>query len=244
VRFEGVRVDAPGGGNAILAGCDLRVDPGEVVAVVGVTGSGKSTLAGLLPRLIEADAGRVSLGSDAAGWTDVRAFPLADLRRRVHVVPQEGFLFSDSIAANLRLADPRASEDDLRRALRLAAAEDVVAAKPEGLETRLGDRGVTLSGGQRQRLCLARALLARPAILGLDDATSALDAVTERTVLGNLRTLGGGVTILVVASKLSTILLADRVLLLEGGRIADQGTHHELLARSAAYRDLVGADHG
>jgi ABC-type multidrug transport system fused ATPase/permease subunit len=244
VRFSGVGVAAPGGGNAILSACDFTIRPGEIVAVVGMTGSGKSTLAGLLPRLVEADTGTVALGSDAAGWTDVRRLPLDVLRRQVHVVPQEGFLFSDSLAANLRLGAPQASDADLREALTLAAADEVVGHLAEGLATRIGDRGITLSGGQRQRICLARALLAKPAVLGLDDATSALDAVTERRVLNNLRRFGAGITVLVVASKLSTILLADRVLLLSGGQIAAQGTHAELADTSAEYRELLGLDHG
>ena len=244
LRLEAVRVNAPGGGNAILEDCSFTVAPGELVAVVGVTGSGKSTLAGLLPRLVEADAGRVLVGSDAAGWRDVRDLELASLRRAVHVVPQESFLFTETLAANLRLTRPEATDDELRTALAQAAATDVLAGLPDGLATRIGDRGVTLSGGQRQRISLARALLARPAILGLDDATSALDAVTERTVLANLRNLGSATTVFIVASKLSTILLADRVLLLDGGRIAASGTHAELSRTSASYRDLLGVDHG
>ena len=244
VRLEDVRVAAPNGGNAILEDLSFTIAPGEVVAVVGVTGSGKSTLAGLLPRLVEADSGRVLVGSDALGWRDVRELELGSLRRAVHVVPQESFLFTDTLAANLRLTKPEATDDELRAAMAQAAASDVLAGMSDGLATRIGDRGVTLSGGQRQRICLARALLARPAILGLDDATSALDAVTERTVLTNLRQLGRATTVFVVASKLSTILLADRVLLLAGGRITASGTHAELARTSAAYRDLLGVDHG
>lgn len=248
LRLSNVRVEAPGGGNAILDDCSFTVAPGEIVAVVGMTGSGKSTLAGLLPRLVEADAGEVAIGNDAHGWTDVRRLNLPELRHAVQVVPQEGFLFSDTLAANLRLAAPQATEDELREALRLAAADEVLALLPDGLATRIGDRGTTLSGGQRQRICLARALLAKPAILGLDDATSALDAVTERRVLNNLRRFGNGAgdntTVVVVASKLSTILLADRVLLLSGGKIAALGTHESLAAGSAEYRDLLGLDHG
>ncbi len=240
LRLTGVRVTVPGGGTPILDDCSLTIAPGEVVAVVGVTGSGKSTLAALPPRLVEAAAGEVALGSDAGGWTDVRDVRLADLRQRVQVVPQEAFLFSDTLAANLRLSAPTATDDDLHAALRLAAADEILPHLEHGLATRIGDRGTTLSGGQRQRICLARALLAKPAVLGLDDATSALDAVTERRVLANLRTLGPATTILVVASKLSTILLADRVLLLAEGRIAAQGTHAELAAASAAYRELLG----
>jgi ABC-type multidrug transport system fused ATPase/permease subunit len=164
------------------------------------------------------------------------------------VVPQESFLFSDTLAANLRLTAPHASDQQLLHGLRLAAAEDVLERLPQGLATPLGDRGVTLSGGQRQRLSLARALLGEPDILCLDDATSALDAISERQVLNNIRQLrreqGRATTLLVISSKLSTILLADRVLMLQDGRIAASGTHAELLKTSPDYRDLLGIDHG
>jgi ABC-type multidrug transport system fused ATPase/permease subunit len=246
VRFSDVRVASPGG-NPILDGCSFHVRPGEIVALVGTTGSGKSTLTALLPRLLQVDDGEVAIGSDERGWTDVREFSLEHLRRHVHVVTQECFLFSDTLAANLRVADPHASDADLLRALELAAAADVIERLPRGLDTQLGDRGVTLSGGQRQRLCLARALLAKASILGLDDATSALDAATERTVLRNIRefrdTAGrNAVTVLVVSSKLSTILMADRVLLLADGYIAAQGTHRDLSRTCAAYRELMGIE--
>jgi ABC-type multidrug transport system fused ATPase/permease subunit len=206
-------------------------------------------LAALLPRLLEADAGAVAIGSDESGWKDVRTLELGQLRRRVHVVTQESFLFSDTLAANLRVADRQASEAELLAALELASAGDVIERLPLGLETPLGDRGITLSGGQRQRLCLARALLAKATILGLDDATSALDAATERTILHNIRnyknTAGGrAMTVLIVSSKLSTILMADRVLLLADGRISAQGTHQELSSSRRAYRELMGIEHG
>lgn len=249
VRLDQVRVAAPGGGRPILRGCSLTIQPGEIVALVGATGSGKSSLAALLPRLLEVESGSVSIGSDSAGWTDVRRLDLHELRQRVQVVTQETFLFSDTLAANLRVAAPAASDAELLAGLDLAAAGDVIARLPEGLETPLGDRGVTLSGGQRQRLCLARALLARASILGLDDATSALDAATERTVLQNIRRFkkadgGRAVTVLIVSSKLSTILMADRVLLLADGTIAAEGTHAQLAASSGAYRELMGIAHG
>jgi ATP-binding cassette, subfamily B, bacterial len=245
VRLTHVRVASPGGGNAILEDCSFRIQPGEIVALVGTTGSGKSSLAALLPRLLEADSGTVAIGSDALGWRDVREFDLGQLRRRVHVVTQESFLFSDTLAANLRVADPHAGDAELLAALDLASAGDIMERLPQGLRTPLGDRGVTLSGGQRQRLCLARALLAKASILGLDDATSALDAATERTVLNNIRdfknTAGGRVvTVLMVSGKLSTVLMADRVLLLANGHIAAQGTHRELSSGCAGYRELMG----
>jgi ATP-binding cassette, subfamily B, bacterial len=241
VRFSNVRIDSPGG-HAILSGCSFEVRPGEIVAVVGTTGCGKSTVTALLPRLLEVDAGEVAVGSDEQGWTDVRELDLEELRRHVHVVTQDSFLFSDTLAANLRVANPLASDSDLLHALELAAAGDVVERLPQGLDTALGDRGVTLSGGQRQRLCLARALLAKATILGLDDATSALDAATERTVLHNIRGLRNRATVIVVSSKLSTILMADRVLLLADGHIAAQGTHRDLSRTCAAYRELLGID--
>jgi ABC-type multidrug transport system fused ATPase/permease subunit len=241
VRFNNVRIASPGG-HAILNGCSFQARPGEIVAVVGTTGCGKSTVTALLPRLLEVDAGEVAVGSDEQGWTDVRELDLEELRRRVHVVTQDSFLFSDTLAANLRVANSSASDSDLLHALELAAAGDVVERLPQGLDTALGDRGVTLSGGQRQRLCLARALLAKATILGLDDATSALDAATERTVLHNIRKFRDGATVIVVSSKLSTILMADRVLLLAEGHIAAQGTHRDLSRTCAAYRELLGID--
>jgi ATP-binding cassette subfamily B protein len=195
---------------------------------------------------VDPDAGEVRVGSDQGGWRDVRDLDLAELRRRVHVVPQEVFLFSDTVGANLRLGVRGASEADLWHALRLASAEDVVEQLPQRLDTVIGDRGVTLSGGQRQRLTLARALVSRPALIALDDATSALDALTERTILNGLRALtddgGPPVTVLVVASKPSTVLLADRAVLLVGGRIAAAGTHQELARGEPVYRELLGID--
>ena len=245
VRVTGAVLGASPGSNPILKDCTFQIEPGEIVALVGTTGSGKSSLTALLPRLLEAEAGEVAIGSDAAGWQDVKTLDLHQLQRRVHVVTQDSFLFSDTLAANLRIADPKASDADVLAALEMAAAGDVIAPLPQGLDTPLGDRGVTLSGGQRQRLCLARALLAKASILGLDEATSALDAATEHTVLRNIRNYrhgagGHDVTVLIVSSKLSTILMADRVLLLADGHIAAQGTHRELSNTSAAYRQLMG----
>lgn len=248
LSFEDVGVRAPGGTTAILDGCSLRIAPGEVVAIVGATGAGKSTLVSLLPRLLDVDAGRVRVGDDAAGWIDIRELRLDVLRRAVQVVPQEAFLFSDTLEANLRLAAPDADAHALEQALHVSCADEVLERLHDGLATRVGDRGVTLSGGQRQRLALARALLARPRLLALDDATSALDALTEQRVLNRLRALNtasdgdsGGTTVLMVASKLSTVLQADRVLLLVDGRIAAAGRHHEL-SGLRAYRELLGLD--
>jgi len=248
LKLDNVSAYAPNGSTAILDHCDLEVAPGEVVALVGSTGSGKSTLAGLLARLLEHTDGRVSIGSPWAGWHDIRSLQLDALRHKVHVVPQEAFLFSDSLANNLRLGHPQATDTEVWQALDFASARDFVERLPEGLQTRMGDRGVTLSGGQRQRICLARAILARPSILVLDDATSALDALTERRVLDHIRGLraesGHPITMVLIASKLSTLLLADRVAMLSRGRIAAEGTHAVLLETNADYRDLLGDHHG
>jgi ABC-type multidrug transport system fused ATPase/permease subunit len=239
VRLENVRVRAPGGSTDVLAGCSLELRPGEVLALVGATGSGKSTLVGLLPRLVDADEGRVLVGSERTGWRDVRELDLMSLRQRVHVVPQDLFLFSDTVAANVRLGATRASRADVWRALKLACADEIVNELPEGLDTVIGDRGATLSGGQRQRLTLARAFMARPDVLVLDDATSALDAITEQRILTGLR--GLGVSVLLVSSKPSSAALADRVLVLSGGRIVVAGDHATLLREQDAYRALMGA---
>jgi ABC-type multidrug transport system fused ATPase/permease subunit len=244
LKFDAVRVATPDGGNDILKDVSFEIEPGEIVALVGNTGAGKSTLMGLLPRLFATDAGAVSVGSDEAGWHDVRSLQLKDLRDRVHVLPQESFLFSDSLSANLRLTAPAAQDGELVHALGRAAAEDILSGLPDGLDARIGDKGVTLSGGQRQRVCLARGILSGASVLGFDDSTSALDAATERTVLENIRELrrdsARATTLLIVTNRLSTILMADRVLLLGGGRIAAKGSHDELSASSSAYRDLMG----
>ncbi|MBU3077696.1 ABC transporter ATP-binding protein [Sphingomonas quercus] len=244
VRLEGVSVAPLEDGAAVLRDLSFTIRPGEIVALVGPTGSGKSILTALLPRLLDAGAGTVRIGSDEAGWRDVRDLDLAALRRRVHVLPQESFLFSDTLAANLRLTAPDADDARLYEALLQAAAGELLDRLPDGLATRVGDRGITLSGGQRQRICLARALLSDADLLVLDDATSALDAATERLAIANIRGLRAGaarpVTMLIVSSRLSTILAADRVLMLADGHVAASGTHDELVATSPAYRALMG----
>ncbi len=248
VRLNNVSVTTPDNGNTILQHCNFEVSPGEVVAIVGVTGSGKSTLAGLIPRLLDTSYGEVLIGSAWAGWKNVKHLKLDDLRKKVHVVPQESFLFSDTLEANLRMAKPNATEAELRQAIELASATEVLENLAHGFQTKIGDRGITLSGGQRQRISLARAFLASPEVLVLDDSTSALDAITERHVLDNIRKLrnasGQSITVILIASKLSTILLADRVAMLGQGRIIAEGTHENLVSTNAEYRDLVGVDHG
>lgn len=239
------------GGQDILHDFNLHIQPGEMVAIVGKTGSGKSTLLGLLPRLLDPQQGDVLIGSDQQGWHNTKDLKLAQLRQLVQVVPQESFLFSDTLEQNLRVAKPDATEEELLEALHKSAAEDVIQRLQYGLQTTLGDRGVTLSGGQKQRLSLARALLSDARIIAFDDATSALDATTEKRILDQLkqdvnsaRHNSGqqqrGKTIIVVSSKLSTILMADRVILLGQGRVLAQGSHQYLSQHNAAYKELMG----
>jgi ATP-binding cassette, subfamily B, bacterial len=246
LQMSGVRVTTSGKGEDVLTACSLVLEPGEVVALVGATGSGKSTLAALSPRLLDPHGGEVRIGSEQHGWIDLRAVDLADLRRRVHVSWQDCFLFSDTLAANVRLGAPAATDTEVIEALRRACAEDVLQGLPDGLQTHIGERGVTLSGGQRQRIALARALLAKPSVLVLDDSTSSLDAVTEQTILHGLRRLsqndGAPLTILIVASKPSTAKFADRILVLDNGAIVTEGAHDHLASTSATYRELVGID--
>jgi len=240
VRLEQVVVRIAG--RPVLDGVDLTLEPGTITALVGATGSGKTTLAQLVPRLRDPESGRVLVRGGDGAWLDLRSFDPQAWRRRCQLAFQEAFLFSDTMAANLRLVRPEADEDELREALRLAAADEVAASLNDGLDGRIGERGVTLSGGQRQRVCLARALLARPAVLVLDDATSALDAVTETRVLANLRSHLAATAVLMVCAKPATCAAADRVVMLRAGRIAAAGTHTELAAANHLYRDLLGLD--
>ncbi|CAN5844175.1 ABC transporter ATP-binding protein [soil metagenome] len=221
----------------VLHDVQLSVGAGRTVALVGRTGSGKSTLTSLLARLVDPDQGSVLLDGG-----DARELSHAALADTVALVPQHTFLFDDTVRGNVALG-AEVSDDDVWAALRTAQADGFVARLPLGLEAPLGERGTTLSGGQRQRLALARALVRRPRLLVLDDATSAVDPEVEAAVLAGLREQAGagGPTTLVVAYRKATIALADEVLFLDDGRIADRGTHLELSARSPAYRDIVDA---
>ncbi|HYJ67122.1 MAG TPA: ABC transporter ATP-binding protein [Nocardioidaceae bacterium] len=224
-------------GGPVLDGLDFEVEPGRTVAVVGLTGSGKSTLAELLIRLVDPVSGAVELDG-----IDARDLTHAELAGAVTLVPQHAFMFDDSIRENVTLGLP-VDDEAVWEALRTAQADRFVHALPGRLDGQLGERGTTLSGGQRQRIALARALVRRPRLLILDDATSAVDPEVEARILAGLRdrTRGGETTVVVVAYRKATIALADEVLFLEAGRIADRGPHAELVTRSSAYRDLVDA---
>lgn len=231
--LEDVAVLDSRGGEQVLHGISFRVEPGQTVALVGSSGAGKSTIAGLLARLYDVDAGAVRYGG-----TDVRDLSFADIRRALGMVTQDGHLFHESIAANLRLARPEATDGELWDALRRARLEDLVRSLPDGLDTMVGERGYRLSGGERQRMTIARLLLARPRIVLLDEATASLDSTSEAAVQAALTEALAGRTAVVIAHRLSTIRSADRILVIEGGRIAEQGTHADLLARGGRYAEL------
>ncbi|TWF81437.1 ATP-binding cassette subfamily B protein [Pseudonocardia hierapolitana] len=236
LELRGVRFRHPGGDREILRGVDLSVRPGETMALVGATGSGKTTLTALVTRLHDVTGGTVLLDG-----VDVRRLRLADLRAAVATAFEDPVLISASVRENVLLGSPGFSDDQVWEALRVASADGFVAALPWGLDTRIGEQGMSLSGGQRQRLALARAVVGHPPVLVLDDPLSALDVHTEAEVEAALRRVLGGVTALVVAHRPSTVQLADRVALLDGGRIAAVGTHTELLARVPEYRRLLAS---
>ncbi|MFJ8362948.1 ABC transporter ATP-binding protein [Streptomyces sp. NPDC093984] len=240
LRFDNVSFrypDAPTDSQPILDGIDLHVRPGETMALVGATGSGKTTLTALIPRLHEVTSGRITLDG-----VDITAMSREELRSKVAVAFEEPTLFSATVAANVLMGAPdTAGEEELERALAVAQA-DFAHALPHGTRTQVGEQGLSLSGGQRQRLALARAVVGTPRFLVLDDPLSALDVHTEAAVEVALRRVLDGTTALVVAHRPSTVLLADRVALLSGGRIAAVGTHQELLRTNAEYAHLMSGD--
>jgi ATP-binding cassette subfamily B protein len=238
LRFDSVVFSYGGTSGAtgpdVLDGFDLHVRAGEAVAVVGATGSGKTTVARLIPRFYDVTSGSVSIDG-----VDVRRLRLHDLRRAVGIVFEDTFLFSATIRENIAFADPDASMDAVERAARLAGAHDFVVRLPEAYDTVIGEHGFSLSGGQRQRVAIARAILADPRVLILDDATSSVDPTKEHEIRAALAEVMAGRTTIVIAHRPATIALADRVVVLDGGRVVAEGTHDDLLATSPRYREIL-----
>jgi len=223
----------------VLKNINLAAEPGETVAILGATGSGKSSLIHLIPRFYDVTAGRVTLDG-----VDVRDLPLELLRRQVGVALQEAILFGGAIRDNLRYGRPEAAEAEIIAAARAAQAHDFIAAFPAGYETVIGPRGVTLSGGQKQRLAIARALLVQPRILILDDSTSAVDVETEAKIQAALESLMGRCTNFIIAQRISTVLKADKIVVLDQGQIVAMGNHPALLASSPIYQEIYHSQLG
>ncbi len=244
IVFENVFFSYPGNGaEPVLSNISFAVEPGETLAILGATGCGKSTLIHLIPRFYDVSAGRITFDD-----TDVRELDLGSLRNAVGMVLQEAVLFSGTVRDNIRYGRKTATDEEVTAAARAAQAEPFISELPDGYDTVLGQRGVTLSGGQRQRMSIARALLVKPKVLILDDATSSLDIETEIRLQDALDKMiaesKNATTRIIVAQRISTVLLADRILLLDQGRITAVGTHRELLKTSAMYRDIYSSQLG
>jgi ATP-binding cassette subfamily B protein len=239
-RAEDARIESEIGPSAevpALSAVDLEVEAGKTVALVGPSGAGKTSLVALIARLYDPDEGAVLV--DGA---DIRGVEVASLRKEIAFVADDSFLFTASVAENIAYAQPEATMEEIEAAARRAQADGFIRALPDGYETRVGERGLTLSGGQRQRVAIARALLADPRILILDDATSSVDATTEAEIKSGLQEAMAGRTTFIIAHRLSTVSLADEIVVLDGGRIVDRGTHEELLEGCGFYREI--AEHG
>jgi ABC-type multidrug transport system fused ATPase/permease subunit len=236
IRFENVSFSYLQG-RPVLEDVDLALDAGTTLALIGHTGSGKTTLASLVPRFYDVDTGRVLVDG-----VDVRDVTLASLRREIGVIPQDPFLFSTTVRENISFGRAEMTDAEIERVARLAQAHEFVERLPQGYDTVIGERGITLSGGQRQRIAIARALAVDPRILILDDATASVDATTEAQIRAGLREVMSGRTTLIVAHRLSTIALADEIVVVDEGRIAARGTHDELFEKSFVYREIY--DHG
>ncbi|MGZ8178821.1 ABC transporter ATP-binding protein [Williamsia sp. SKLECPSW1] len=234
VEFRDAQFRHPGADAPVLCDLTLTARPGTTTAIVGSTGAGKTTLLSLVPRLIDVTAGAVLVGG-----TDVRDLDLEELRAAIGVVPQKPYLFSGTIASNIRYGKADATDDEIWEALRIAQAEDFVRAMPEGLETAVSQGGTTVSGGQRQRLAIARAVIRHPSVLLFDDSFSALDLATDARVRAALRPVTREACIIVVAQRVSTIVDADQIVVLEYGRTVGIGTHDELLASCPTYAEIV-----
>ncbi len=234
VTFDNVEFSYPGAEHPVLQGISFEARPGETTAIIGSTGAGKTTLIGLVPRSFDVTGGRVTVGG-----VDVREADLETLWARIGLVPQKPYLFSGTVASTLRYGNPEATDDDLWEALRIAQAEDFVRAMPEGLEAPIAQGGTNVSGGQRQRLAIARALVRRPDVFLFDDAFSALDVATDARLRAALAPVTRGATVIVVAQRVSTIIDADQIIVLEDGRIVGRGRHTDLIESCPTYQEIV-----
>ena len=239
IAMDGVSFTFPGQARPILKDLCFRIEAGQMAAIIGSTGCGKSTLISLLLRFYEPDSGLIQISDQ-----DIRQIPTPELRDRIALVPQQSVLFTGTLEENLRWGSQTSSAEDLRQAIEIARADEFIDRMPEGLKTRTGQGGVNLSGGQKQRLCMARALIRQAPVLILDDSTSAIDMVTEQQIWQTMKERNRGMTVIVIAQRIHTVMHADTILVMDNGRISAQGSHSELLQTSPIYRDIYRSQIG